>query len=81
MVFITAGMGGGTGTGAAPVIAQAARDMGILTIGVVTRPFNFEGLYRTRLADHVRPRVSLSSFFSPFGSRAVISWLCLVCCG
>ena len=44
MVFITAGMGGGTGTGAAPVIAQAAKDMGILTVGIVTIPFGFEGL-------------------------------------
>ena len=43
MVFITAGMGGGTGTGAAPVVAQLAREMGILTVGVVTIPFNFEG--------------------------------------
>lgn len=51
MVFITAGMGGGTGTGAAPVIAQAAREMGILTVGVVTRPFNFEGPHRARMAD------------------------------
>ncbi len=51
MVFITAGMGGGTGTGAAPVIARAARDMGILTVGVVTKPFQFEGLRRMRLAE------------------------------
>lgn len=51
MVFITAGMGGGTGTGAAPVIAQAARDLGILTVGVVTKPFAFEGQRRARLAD------------------------------
>jgi cell division protein FtsZ len=51
MVFITAGMGGGTGTGAAPVIARAARDMGILTVGVVTKPFHFEGIQRMRLAD------------------------------
>jgi len=43
MVFITAGMGGGTGTGAAPVIARLAKDMGILTVGVVTKPFDFEG--------------------------------------
>ena len=43
MVFVTAGMGGGTGTGAAPVIAKAAKDMGILTVGIVTTPFNFEG--------------------------------------
>ncbi len=51
MVFVTAGMGGGTGTGAAPVIAQTARDMGILTVGVVTKPFQFEGARRMRLAD------------------------------
>lgn len=50
MVFITAGMGGGTGTGAAPVIARAARESGILTIGVVTKPFNFEGAHRMRTA-------------------------------
>src|SRR5271169_4773558 len=43
MVFVTAGMGGGTGTGAAPVIARAARELGILTVGVVTKPFHFEG--------------------------------------
>ncbi|MEM7198543.1 MAG: cell division protein FtsZ, partial [Pseudomonadota bacterium] len=43
MVFITAGMGGGTGTGAAPVIAKLAREMGVLTVGVVTKPFQFEG--------------------------------------
>ena len=43
MVFITAGMGGGTGTGAAPIIAQAAKEMGILTVGIVTVPFQFEG--------------------------------------
>jgi len=51
MVFVTAGMGGGTGTGAAPVIARAARDMGILTVGVVTKPFHFEGGRRMRLAE------------------------------
>jgi cell division protein FtsZ len=51
MVFITAGMGGGTGTGAAPVIAKAAREMGILTVGVVTKPFQFEGQRRMRTAD------------------------------
>ena len=51
MVFITAGMGGGTGTGAAPVIARMAREQGILTVGVVTKPFQFEGLNRMRLAD------------------------------
>jgi cell division protein FtsZ len=51
MVFITAGMGGGTGTGAAPVIARAAREMGILTVGVVTKPFQFEGQRRMRIAE------------------------------
>ena len=50
MVFITAGMGGGTGTGAAPVVAQIAREMGILTVGVVTRPFAFEGKKRLEQA-------------------------------
>ncbi|MCA0420712.1 MAG: cell division protein FtsZ [Proteobacteria bacterium] len=51
MVFITAGMGGGTGTGAAPAIARVARDMGILTVGVVTKPFQFEGQRRMRMAE------------------------------
>lgn len=51
MCFITAGMGGGTGTGAAPIIAQAAREMGILTVGVVTKPFQFEGSKRMRQAE------------------------------
>jgi cell division protein FtsZ len=51
MVFITAGMGGGTGTGAAPIIAKCARERGILTVGVVTKPFTFEGRHRMRLAD------------------------------
>ncbi|WP_293873088.1 MULTISPECIES: cell division protein FtsZ [unclassified Sphingomonas] len=51
MCFIAAGMGGGTGTGAAPVIAKAARDMGILTVGVVTKPFSFEGNRRAKSAD------------------------------
>ena len=51
MAFITAGMGGGTGTGAAPVIAQAARDAGILTVGVVTKPFQFEGDHRMAIAE------------------------------
>ncbi len=52
MVFITAGMGGGTGTGAAPVIARMARERGILTVGVVTKPFTFEGIRRAKAADH-----------------------------
>src|SRR4051812_16482932 len=51
MVFVTAGMGGGTGTGAAPVIAQLAREAGALTVGVVTKPFAFEGKMRSRRAE------------------------------
>lgn len=51
MVFVTAGLGGGTGTGAAPVIAQIAKEIGALTIGVVTRPFSFEGSHRARAAE------------------------------
>jgi len=52
MVFITAGMGGGTGTGASPVIARIARELGILTVGVVTKPFQFEGQRRMRIAEN-----------------------------
>src|SRR5437764_1342695 len=51
MVFVTAGMGGGTGTGAAPVVARVARELGILTVGVVTKPFHFEGQKRMRSAE------------------------------
>ena len=51
MVFITAGMGGGTGTGAAPVVAQIAKEMGILTVGVVSKPFDFEGAKRSKVAE------------------------------
>ncbi len=51
LVFITAGMGGGTGTGAAPIVAEVAKEMGALTVGVITRPFNFEGRRRTSQAD------------------------------
>src|SRR5215204_1424310 len=51
MVFVTAGMGGGTGTGPAPVIARVAKEQGILTVGVVTKPFHFEGNRRARLAE------------------------------
>jgi cell division protein FtsZ len=51
MCFITAGMGGGTGTGAAPIIAQAARELGVLSVGVVTKPFQFEGAKRMRQAE------------------------------
>ena len=57
MCFIAAGMGGGTGTGAAPVIAKAARDKGILTVGVVTKPFSFEGTRR----DAARPMPASTS--------------------
>jgi cell division protein FtsZ len=52
MVFVTAGMGGGTGTGGAPVVAQAAREQGILTVAVVTKPFHFEGKHRMRTAEN-----------------------------
>lgn len=52
MVFITAGMGGGTGTGAAPVVAQIAKEMGILTVGVVSKPFDFEGARRAKVGEH-----------------------------
>ena len=51
MVFVTAGMGGGTGTGAAPVVAEVAKNMGILTVGVVTKPFEFEGRLRMKNAE------------------------------
>ena len=51
MAFVTAGMGGGTGTGAAPVIARACREKGILTVGVVTKPFHFEGAHRMKSAE------------------------------
>ncbi len=51
MVFVTAGMGGGTGTGAAPVVARCAKEMGILTVGVVTKPFHFEGIRRMKVAE------------------------------
>jgi cell division protein FtsZ len=52
MVFITAGMGGGTGTGAAPIIAQVAKEMGILTVGVISKPFDFEGVKRLKVAEN-----------------------------
>ena len=51
MVFVTAGMGGGTGTGAAPIVASIARELGILTVGVVTKPFSYEGHRRMIHAD------------------------------
>ena len=58
MVFITAGMGGGTGTGAAPVVAEVARELGILTVAVVTKPFSFEGSKRMRIAEEGIARLS-----------------------
>jgi cell division protein FtsZ len=58
LVFITAGMGGGTGTGSAPVVAEIARELGILTIGIVTRPFRFEGPKRARVADECIKKLS-----------------------
>lgn len=60
MVFITAGMGGGTGTGAAPIVAEVARDMGILTVAVVTRPFPFEGKKRSTIAEQGIEQLSAS---------------------
>lgn len=54
-VFITAGMGGGTGTGAAPVVARMSKDSGILTVGVVTYPFTFEGRRRGHQVCHLPP--------------------------
>ena len=51
MVFITAGMGGGTGTGAAPIVAEIAKELGILTVGVVSKPFEFEGPRRMTVAE------------------------------
>ncbi len=67
MVFITAGMGGGTGTGGAPVVAEVARELGILTVAVVTRPFPFEGKKRLQIAaegvaelqEHVDSRITI----------------------
>ena len=58
MVFVTAGMGGGTGTGAAPVIAEVAKKQGALTVGVITKPFLFEGRRRQRQAEEGNPRAS-----------------------
>jgi cell division protein FtsZ len=60
MVFITCGLGGGTGSGAGPVVAQIARDLGALTVGVVTRPFTFEGPQRSRIADGAFDELSRS---------------------
>lgn len=61
MVFITAGMGGGTGSGAAPVVAEVAKRMGILTVGVVTRPFDFEGIKRKQIAEEAIERLKANA--------------------
>ena len=58
LIFITAGLGGGTGTGAAPVVARVARDLGLLSVGVVTQPFSFEGSRKKRLANEGSSRCS-----------------------
>ena len=58
MVFVTAGMGGGTGTGAAPVVAEVAKEQGILTVGIVTKPFMFEGSRKMKKAEKVFPAFS-----------------------
>ena len=72
MLFIAAGMGGGTGTGAAPVIARLARERGILTVGVVTRPFHFEGSQRMKLAEkgieEIQQHVDTLLIILPVGS-------------
>ena len=65
MIFITAGMGGGTGTGAAPIVAEIARDQGILTVGVVTRPFLFEGRKRAKNADNGIAQLKENVCFQP----------------
>jgi cell division protein FtsZ len=62
MVFIAAGFGGGTGTGAAPVIAETCLEAGLLTVGVVTKPFRFEGLHRMRLAEEGLRRLQVREF-------------------
>ena len=68
MVFITAGMGGGTGTGAAPVVAEIARDMGVLTVGIVTKPFEFEGRRRMEQAE-----AGIAQFRQLVGVQAVFA--------
>jgi len=73
MVFVTAGKGGGTGTGAAPIIAEIARELGALTVGVVTRPFTFEGQspITTRLAEAGKPGGWISVQAVPLGERQI----------
>ncbi len=71
MLFITAGMGGGTGTGAAPVVAQVAKELGILTVAVVTKPFEMEGNKRSFVADHgIAELASTATRSSPFRTRS-----------
>ena len=70
MVFITAGMGGGTGTGAAPVIAQAAKEQGILTVAVVTKPFHFEARRRMQIAEQ-----GIEGLAADVGSVVPYTWL------
>jgi cell division protein FtsZ len=73
MVFITAGMGGGTGTGAAPIVAQVAKEMGILTVGVVTTPFAFEGKRRSKIANegHAELRNYVDSLITVPNNRLI----------
>ena len=70
MVFITAGMGGGTGTGAAPVFAEIAKELGILTVAVVTKPFSFEGKQRAMAAeDGIRRLGGTCRFFNYYSKQ------------
>ena len=69
MVFITAGMGGGTGTGAAPIVAKVAREMNILTVGIVTKPFGFEGKRRMENAAFMKMWRGVKRFFSANTSK------------
>lgn len=66
MVFVTSGMGGGTGTGAAPVVAKIAKEMGALTVGVVTRPFSFEGRKRQTCCCWSRSYESCSRYINRY---------------
>lgn len=81
MVFITAGMGGGTGTGAAPVVAQLAREQGILTVGVVTHPFSFEGRRRATQVRSGAAQLSIAQRYPAALSTPVCSWVKLLAAG
>ncbi|MCI8854022.1 MAG: hypothetical protein HFI32_11085, partial [Lachnospiraceae bacterium] len=72
MVFVTCGMGGGTGTGAAPIVAKLAKDMGILTVGVVTKPFTFEGKVRMNNALGGIDKLSTEYFFAMGDTLATV---------